>query len=383
MTTKIFLGGIPLGCDNIGDEAILACVIGLLREKLGDVEITVATADPQTAKRLGVETTRPFGFAGTSLDGFAEAVKKCDAYVWCGATGLSDYPLTALDLLEQAQNAGVDTYIWGVGMDDELNPVFFRAHGKKKLLLRLSGLERWYERLLRRRLEKRISHILPKCKGVWLRDPQSADMLSRTGYASAAIAADTAILQTADGVRRIVDDMPSATPAPTPPRLGLCISTQRQVADLDGVRRMIDRVRQAGAEIIGIPMNPKTDRALLEQLGVECISGSTPEDVCKAAARCSLVLSSRLHLLILAANMGTRIMGIARGSKLANWLANFGLQVEGSVFDCDWDKTTKRIIKALHDECADNWDATRELAYANLSKRLESASASFTAMLSP
>ena len=28
---KILLGGVPFGCDNIGDEAILASVIGLVR----------------------------------------------------------------------------------------------------------------------------------------------------------------------------------------------------------------------------------------------------------------------------------------------------------------------------------------------------------------
>jgi len=27
---KILLGGIPLGCDNIGDEAIIAGVVGML-----------------------------------------------------------------------------------------------------------------------------------------------------------------------------------------------------------------------------------------------------------------------------------------------------------------------------------------------------------------
>ena len=41
---KILLGGIPLGCDNIGDEAILACVVKMLRESLPGVELAVATA---------------------------------------------------------------------------------------------------------------------------------------------------------------------------------------------------------------------------------------------------------------------------------------------------------------------------------------------------
>ena len=426
---KILLGGIPLGCDNIGDEAIIACVVKMLKESLPGVELTVATADPATADLLGVNVVPPFGFAGRSLDGFGDAVRAHDAYIWCGATGLSDYPHVALDLLETAQKAGVATFVWGVGMDDELNPVFFKAKGKRRLALRCLGLLGWYERRLRDRLARRIAAVLPRCKGVWLRDPQSAEMLAQTGFPDACVAADTAILlkdnidlmsgrvdlgsgrvdlgscrvgvgsckagvesckagveSCRDGVvssRAGVEScnsneslIDSKRPYST---LGLCISTQRQVADLDGVRRMIAAVRAAGADVLGIPMNPKTDRRLLESLGVECIAGDTPEAVMEAAAQCDVVLSSRLHLLILAANAGTPGIGIARGSKLANWLANFGESVAGSVRDCDWDNVTARVLAALGRR--GEWAAVRNAAYERLSARLEKARADFAGRL--
>ena len=280
---KILLGGIPLGCDNIGDEAILACVVRMLKKSVPGVELTVATADPATKELLGlgVEVVPPFGFAGHGLEGFAEVVRRHDAYVWCGATGLSDYPHMALDLLEMAQGAGVPTFIWGVGMDDELNPVFFKTHGKRRMLLRAFGLVGWYERRLRARLARRIARILPRCEGVWLRDPQSAEMLAATGFPGAGVAADTAILMR--------EGRAAARPVAQerdPPVLGLCISTQRQVADLAGVGELIAAVRKSGARVLGIPMNPKTDRALLERLGVDCIPGTTPEAVAEAAATC-------------------------------------------------------------------------------------------------
>lgn len=154
----------------------------MLKSSLSDVELTVATKDPATAALLGVAVVPPFGFAGCGLAGFADVARRHDAYVWCGATGLSDYPHVALDLLEAAQGAGVPTFIWGVGMDDELNPVFFKAHGKRRLLLGIFGLVGWYERRLRDRLARRIAATLPKCRGVWLRDPQSAAMLAATGF---------------------------------------------------------------------------------------------------------------------------------------------------------------------------------------------------------
>ena len=366
---KILLGGIPLGCDNIGDEAIIAGVVKMLKESLLEVELTVATADRATADLLGVNVVPPFGFAGHGLDGFEDAVRAQDAYIWCGATGLSDYPHVALDLLETAQRAGVATFIWGVGMDDELNPVFFKAGGKRRLVLRCIGLLGWYERRLRDRLARRIAAVLPRCRGVWLRDPQSAAMLAQTGFPGAKVTADSAILLgNGDGPTHSSRGAEGAA-------LGLCISTQRQVADLDGVKGLIAAVRESGARVIGIPMNPKTDRSLLESLGVECISGTTPEAVMEAAAKCDVVLSSRLHLLILAAPG----LGIARGSKLANWLSNFGSTVEGSVYDCDWNKVTEHVLAAIKNR--GDWDAVRDRAYAELTSRLETARGELIALL--
>ena len=404
---KILLGGIPLGCDNIGDEAIIAGVVKMLKESLPGVELTVATDDPATAALLGVNVVPVFGFRDVGFLGFAEEVRRHDAYIWCGATGLSDYPHVALELLEIAQGEGVPTFVWGVGMDDELNPVFFKVAGKRRLLLSLFGLVGWYERRLRARLKRRIARVLPRCKGVWLRDPQSAAMLAQMGFPNASIAADTAILFSCEfggdarprsrGTRdptilqsyqapSTKHQAPSTKhQAPSTkhqaPTLGLCISTQRQVADLDGVRRMIAAVRDSGARVLGIPMNIKTDRTLLESLGVECIPGTTPEAVMAAAATCDVVLSSRLHLLILAANAGTPGLGIARGSKLANWLSNFGQSVVGSVYDCDWDKVTEQVLAALKDR--GDWDSIRAAAYERLMSRLEKARAELIAKLAP
>ena len=369
---RILLGGIPLGCDNIGDEAIIAGVVKMLKNSIPGVELTVATADPATGDRLDVNVVPSYGFAGVGLEDFAAVAKLHDAYVWCGATGLSDYPDVALDLLDIAQKAGVATFVWGVGMDDELNPVFFRVSGRRRVLLRLFGLVGWYERRLRAKLARRISNILPRCKGVWLRDPQSSAMLASMGFPGAQVSVDSAILlcDVASSNARISSG--SRT-------LGLCISTQRQVVDLDGVRRMIAAVRESGAKVLGIPMNPKTDRVLLESLGVECIPGTTPEAVMAAAATCDVVLSSRLHLLILAANVGTPGLGIARGSKLANWLANFNRPVEGSVSACDWEQVTAHVLAALKER--GDWDAVRATAYARLTARLESAREAFVGKL--
>ena len=74
---KILLGGIPLGCDNIGDEAIIAGVVKMLKESVPEVSLTVATADESTGGLLGVGTVPPYGFAGCGIEaspGLSEAL---------------------------------------------------------------------------------------------------------------------------------------------------------------------------------------------------------------------------------------------------------------------------------------------------------------------
>ena len=256
---KVLLGGIPLGCNNIGDEAIIACVVKILKSSVPGIKLTVATQDKNTAS-LGVKVVPAFGFDGVKISGFKKEIANYDAFIWCGATGLSDYPHIPLKLLDIAQKAGKATFIWGVGMDDELNPVFFKVRGKRRFLLKLFGLVGVYENWLKKRLVSKIKRILPKCQGVWLRDEESREMLGTMGYKDAKLTADSAIFLRPSEIRIL------KTKRDVRSTLGLCISTQRQVKDLEGVKRMIANVRRAGWEIIGLPMNPKTDRKLLESL---------------------------------------------------------------------------------------------------------------------
>ena len=41
---KILLGGVPFGSGNIGDEAILGCVVNIFQRNFPDAELAVATA---------------------------------------------------------------------------------------------------------------------------------------------------------------------------------------------------------------------------------------------------------------------------------------------------------------------------------------------------
>ena len=87
---RILLAGVPFGCDNIGDEAILDGVVSLLRTRLPTATITASTrsADPRTADAVVRCSDDLDPDCGTAL----EILRSHDWVVWAGATGLSDYP---------------------------------------------------------------------------------------------------------------------------------------------------------------------------------------------------------------------------------------------------------------------------------------------------
>ena len=353
---KLLLGGVPLGCDNIGDEAIIACVVKLIRNLLPEANLTICTRDrDNTSRLLSVEAAPLYGFPpNPMMHEFRSFVKLFDAFVWFGATGLSDYPDTALSLLEAAQDANVKTLVWSVGMDDELNPAFFKVQGKKKRLLSLlsfghfNAVER-YEAYLCKRVRQRIHDVLSKCSLVAVRDPESAEELRKCGLDHVVVSTDTAILQDTD---------------PTPPlpaidgirRVGFCISAQRELSQKTLLLELWTKLLALpNTRIVLIPMNPKTDKALMCSLAselpqkekIELLKSSEPAVVQACAAQCRVIVSSRLHLLILASNAHVPIIGIERGSKIRNWLRNFNDSLAGTVANCDFNGIYHRIQDIL------------------------------------
>ena len=381
---KILLGGVPLGCDNIGDEAIIGSVVDLLHRLFPDAELTVCTRDREgTGKRLEVETAPLYGFdADPDLHGFAELAKRHDAYIWFGATGLSDYPETAIRLLRAARLAGVPSIIWGVGMNSRLNPAFYRAGGRKRQFLQLASrccfglvdFVSYYENRLCRRTMRRIRRELAACRLVVLRDAPSVREVAKCGFASAVEGADTAILQRAAAE-------PPLPELPDIVRIGFCISEQSVVRNLDGVRKLWDELLEEPAyRVVLIPMNPVTDRRLMLKLAadcrhrgrIECLESSDPAVVQACAGQCRVLVSSRLHLLILGANAGTPGVGIERGSKITNWLAEFGETPAGTVESCDFSGVRERVERFLAQHDAEVRAKVREVTDA-MHRRLDAA----------
>ncbi len=392
MGLRILLGGIPLGCDNVGDEAIIACAVGCFREMFPDAVLVVSTARPAaTAARLQVKGMPLFGFDGEkSWRAFAAAVHGFDLFVWAGATGLSDYPAVAVRLLQRAQRAGVRTVIWNVDMNERLNPAFYQARGRRLALLqmaaRLTGgrfdAVGAYENWLASRIEAKLGRVLRGCDAVVVRDQQSREKLCRIGYDGALVGADSAI-----GLRSAGAEQLPAVVGEWQARdiIGVGISSQQPPADPVALGAAFDQILAAaeGRRLLFIPMNPVTDLAWMRtfRAGLRFREKTrllehcpAPEVVQAVAGRCRLIISSRLHLLLLASNANTPFLGLSRGSKIDNFLAEFGQRPIGSVEGCDPARLTAAVETVLQAP-KEEFRQLNQVVRTRLEQRLRSAAA--------
>ena len=95
-----------------------------------------------------------------------------------------------------------------------------------------------------------------------------------------------------------------------------------------------------------------------------------PEEVQAEVGHCSLVVSSRLHLLILGLNRLVPGIGIAGGSKINSYLDLFDLPTAGTVNDINFPVLTRKTARYLHDNAfADRAGKIRDV----MRKRLISA----------
>lgn len=105
------------GFNNIGDESILTAVIGSMKEKLGDVEITVLSHDPaSTAEKYNIKSCDR-----KSLPAILSAVRKCDLLVSGGGSLLQDVTskksiLYYLFIMAAASALGKPFFIYSQGI---------------------------------------------------------------------------------------------------------------------------------------------------------------------------------------------------------------------------------------------------------------------------
>ena len=376
--TKILIGGVPYGTDNVGDEAILAGIVTSLRRLRNDLEISVITSKPvETAEKLKVggvmlswdkKTGQPLWDRKV-----VSAHRDIDIYIHGGATGLHDYPMYLCAGLRISQEFGNKTVICGTGG----GPYRFRFfEGGKAKALNLAGKLTLGLINFRRIAENTITSIhraeivrrLKKTDLLLIRDEDTRQTLAGYGLPSDIIhvVGDAAIeLEPAqgEGAEKIVRD--NGLDKVNRPLVAVCISSQRIVKDIDAVARVCDYiVEKYGADIVFFSMNPFTDTEVGERLrGAMSRKQNAhvvkevyyePEEVMAFLPRLSMIISSRLHLIILGAVMGVTSVGIGRGSaKVKSFLGKFGLEPAG-----EFDTVNFEALKNRFD---DIWSRREEI----------------------
>lgn len=400
---RVLLGAVPFGENNVGDEAILECVVGIVRSAAPGADIAVSTHDREaTAAKLGVRTVPLFGFERPyTADDLKSAMADAEVFIWAGATGLSDYPENAVALLDAARAAGAKTALWNVGMNGELNPAKYRVlPGRRQRLL--EGVTRLSKHRLdamalqeahwEARARHRVKEGVDAADLVVTRDYPSRDELSRCGVSRPVlVGADSAIrtpttpleqLNIPAEARRILDGPER--------KVGVCISAQRRVRQRRDLIQFLDQVVEDGStRILFIPMNPITDADLMAELQREMkypertglVTGRyEPADISAIASRLDVVISSRLHLLILASIHHVPLIGIARGSKVDNYLAPYGLRPVGSVDACRFPEVYHETQRLLAER--ESFERVSRRVFADLEQRLTSATAELEQLLS-
>jgi polysaccharide pyruvyl transferase WcaK-like protein len=397
----ILLGGVPFGRNNAGDEAILECIVGIIREICPAAVITVSTDDPrETAERLGVQTVPLFGFSPPySKLQMRECIADADVFVWAGATGLSDYPEIPLSMLAIAHAAGTRTVVWGVGMNENLNPYIYRVlPGKRRILLTLLSRLAFGKIDFVRRLEARsaararnkIVEQLNLADLVVLRDPETLAAVNKCGDVPRAIVgADSAELLRPEPWENI--NLPAEAHAileSDQRKIGLCISAQRHLVHERELVDFLDQLAAQDYRIVFLPMNHTTDAPLMDGLrermknkghSVVIRGKRMPREILAIAGCLDLVISSRLHLLILASVLHVPIIGISRGSKVDNFLAPFEQVSAGSVDACDFEHMQSELNRLI--DSREEFSEISTAVHEMLLLRLADAKAKFSELL--
>ena len=402
---RILLAGAPFGRNHIGEEALVECMVNLLRELRPDAEIWVSTDDQAaTRKKLDVMTYPLFGFDPPGFDpvSMRQGIRDSDAFIWSSATGLSAASNVPLELLQHAIDLGKTTAVFCTAMNDEPAPALDERRPNKQhilfdLLKQLTfGRIDLGEAFERKRIEathSTMKRTLPKTNLVILRDAQSKAQLSQILGETAAIhlASDPVITLACPDIDRC--RFPDATLRcleRNQPKIGLCLSADPVAKHMSALQERFGQlISERGVKLVGIPANPLIDTAFLNEFRqglthpneMHIIEGTyEPDEINAAISRMDVVVSSRLPLLTLASITLTPFVGIGGGAQVTEFTGQFGLPDLGNVEELDVGQLSDEILRLMDHRAA--FRSTAKTIRLEMLNRLKEAKGQLKALLS-
>ncbi|MFO3797175.1 MAG: polysaccharide pyruvyl transferase CsaB, partial [Anaerolineales bacterium] len=332
----ILIGGY-YGAGNLGDEAILECMLKDMRALRSDLHFIVTSWNPtKTAQTFDVESVH-----WQDISALLEAGKRADLILLGGGGLFQDY--------------------WGIDPDTYLRRTAFTitTYGSLPLLAKLLGIPcmiyaQGVGPLKSESAQEHVRLAFERCQVITLRDEESLTLLQRCGFSPSAaqtveITADPAFtLEIDSSARQQAEDILAQEGIPLGTNL---ISVSLRYWDLStesaewlsGVAAGLNAylAKDSRAHILFLPFQidartPYTDdRPTLQQVRAQVfyperthlIEGEiSPRCMQAVFERSALVIGMRLHALILAINAGVPIIALPYDSKVTSLLRQLHLE---------------------------------------------------------
>lgn len=296
------------GFNNLGDEAVLQAIIGLLRQAEPDCQICVLSNNPeQTTAAYQVKAVNRW-----KLGQFWRALKETDLFILGGGSLLQDVTGSRslsfyLLQLKMARIAGKPTVVFAQG----LGP------------------------LLQEKSRRKTAKALNECLYLSFRDAQSAELARKIGVNSDKIevVCDPVLTLNSKDNKVKQKHLLAVALRPWP---GL---------QVQAVAAVLDELAAGGQIIKLLPFHEPQDRQLAEQ--VASLMRSRPQimaenltaaEVIAEISACEALIGMRLHSLIMAAAAGTPFGGISYDPKIDSFCRQTNCpllcQVSGFNRDC-------------------------------------------------
>lgn len=320
------------GFGNAGDEAILAALVGGLREHVPDARFTVISGNPDRTARLhGVDAV-----ARNNPLAVARALAGGDLVVSGGGSLLQDV----------TSQRNIPYYLGVVALARALGkPVMLYAQGVGPVS---------------RRLGRRLIPLV--CNGVQritVRDQESLALLRELGVvrppvevtADASLALEPAAGFDAQAALRAEGVEPGRRPL-----IGMALRSWREGADPAVLVEVADALAaELGAQVCFLSMQSPDDegmaRAVLARMsrpgGVLLGSGYHPRELLALIGALDLVIGMRLHALIFAALAGVPPLGLSYDPKIDNFLRALGWEEALAVGNAAAAEVLARVRDAL------------------------------------
>jgi polysaccharide pyruvyl transferase CsaB len=338
LRTRFLISGF-YGMGNAGDEAVLAALVQLLRERDPGVAITVLSGDP-------VGTGRDYGVSAVprmQIGAVLAAIRGCDLFVSGGGSLLQDVtsahsPLYYLGLIQFSQLTRRPVVVLAQGIGPLRRPALRRLTGRV-----LNGVAR-----------------------ITVRDPESRAELEALGVRRppVEVTADPVFALAPAPEARGRELLAGSGCRDESRRIGISLrpwpGIDRVLADLAAALDLaLAHEGASEARPVLLPLQLREDVAVCQRLA-KALGGApvlgvapTPAEWLAVMGCLDLVIAVRLHALIFAATMGVPFLGISYDPKVDSLLGRLGKAPAGQIGCVDGHDLAGRIVAALADPASE------------------------------